>query len=236
MVRAPRFVTTQNAIIAELRDRISRGVLRPGDRVHQDGLAADLGVSIVPVREALKALEAEGQLAHIPNRGYFVTELDLAELREAYLIRRLLEDEAVRVAVPRLGAGDVAALVAATDAMAEASSHGALHALVAANRTFHFRIYETSGLPRLVTMIRQIWDATEPYRAHFYTVSGNRARAIAEHREIIAAVIARDAERTVRLLAEHRDTASSALATLLSGPSPLPDLPARADSRHPHPG
>jgi DNA-binding GntR family transcriptional regulator len=125
--------------------------------------------------------------------------------------------------------------------MAAASAAGNLHALVAANRAFHFTLYEASGLPRLVAMIRQVWDATEPYRAHYYSEGRFRERAIAEHREIIRAAGARNAKRVVRLLAEHRDHASTALAEILARPDRDSDaaatfFPAQAEPQHPRSG
>ena len=88
--------------MAELRLAIASGDLRPGEQVLQDALAERFGVSRVPLREALKILEGEGQVVYRPHRGYFVAELDLDDLREVYRIRDLLESEAVRVAVPQI--------------------------------------------------------------------------------------------------------------------------------------
>ena len=92
--------TAQEAVLAELRRAIVTGELAPGEQVLQDALAERFGVSRVPLREALKILEGEGQVTYRPHRGYFVAELDVDDLREVYRIRDLLESEAVRVAVP----------------------------------------------------------------------------------------------------------------------------------------
>src|ERR1700677_2823479 len=89
-----KFTSQEKAILA-LRDRIANGELRPDDHIRQEMLATELRLSVVPVREALKILEAEGQVVYRPRRGYFVTRLDLKELAEAYRIRELLENEAI---------------------------------------------------------------------------------------------------------------------------------------------
>ena len=89
--------TAQEAVLAELRRAIAAGELRPGEQVLQDALAERFGVSRVPLREALKILEGEGQVTYRPHRGYFVAELDLDDLREVYRIRDLLETEAIDV-------------------------------------------------------------------------------------------------------------------------------------------
>src|SRR5690349_18784039 len=97
-----RRVTAQQAALEHLRELIGSGRLKPDARIRQEQLAADLGTSVIPVREALKTLEAEGQVRYAPHRGYQVARLSLDELTETYLIRRLLEDEIVRIAAPLL--------------------------------------------------------------------------------------------------------------------------------------
>jgi DNA-binding GntR family transcriptional regulator len=85
--RSVRPPTTQEAVLAELRRMIARGEIRPGAQIVQDALADELGVSRVPLREALKMLEGEGLVTYRPHHGYFVTELSLADLLEVYRIR-----------------------------------------------------------------------------------------------------------------------------------------------------
>src|ERR671926_364153 len=96
--------TSQEAVLGEIRRAIMSRELQPGERVRQEQLAERLNVSRVPVREALKVLEAEGQVTYQAHRGYTVVELSLAELEEIYLARRLLETETTRRAVPRVDA------------------------------------------------------------------------------------------------------------------------------------
>ncbi len=91
--------TAQEAVLVELRKEIASGALRPGEQVLQEAIADRLGVSRVPLREALKILEGEGQVVYHPHRGYFVAELSVADLVEVYRIRDLLEAEAVEVGV-----------------------------------------------------------------------------------------------------------------------------------------
>ena len=85
-------ITAQEGVLRELRLQIASGKLKPGQQVIQDSLAASLGVSRVPLREALKVLEGEGQVTYHPHRGYFVADLSVADLVEVYRIRSILED------------------------------------------------------------------------------------------------------------------------------------------------
>src|SRR5674476_1570791 len=94
--------TAQEAVLAELRRLITAGLLRPGQQIVQDALAVQFGVSRVPLREALKILEGEGQVTYVAHRGYFVTELSLSDLIEAVSYTHLRAHETGRNLVCRL--------------------------------------------------------------------------------------------------------------------------------------
>lgn len=207
--------TAQEAVLAELRRAIGTGELAPGQQVLQDALAERYGVSRVPLREALKVLEAEGQVSYVPHRGYFVAELSLADLLEVYRLRELLEGEAVRVGVPRLTEEDLDRLAEAVAACEVSAADGDLGALTAANRRLHFDLLESCGMPRLVRLIRVLWDATDVYRSLYYGDETNRSVVEAEHRAVLAAARRRDAEATARLLHQHRVHAVERLRPVL---------------------
>src|SRR5271154_2765627 len=94
--------TAQQHAVASLRSMIVSGSLRPGQRVNQDQVAESVGLSVAPVREALRVLEQEGQVTYRPRRGYFVTELRVEDLAEIYELRQGLEERAARRALPTL--------------------------------------------------------------------------------------------------------------------------------------
>jgi DNA-binding GntR family transcriptional regulator len=198
--------TAQEAVLAELRTMISTGELRPGEPIRQVPVAQALGVSRVPVREALKVLQAEGHAAYSPHRGYVVRTLDPTELRECYRIRELLEAEAVRIAVPRLSTVDHL-----EQALSDVEGARDVRSIAAANRRFHFGLYESCGMPRLVELIRTLWDATDAYRSRYFADPANLHAINTEHRAVLEAVRDKDVERAVALLDEHR---SHALRTL----------------------
>ena len=207
--------TAQEAVLVALRHSIVTGELRPGEQVRQEALATRYGVSRVPLREALKILEGEGLVAYRPRRGYFVTELSLADLLEVYRIRELLETEAVRVALPRLTDADLAELADAVADCERAGREADVTAMTAHNRRLHFVIYRAAGMVRLERQIRILWDATDVYRSLYYASAADRAAVEVEHRAILAAVLAGDVELTTDLLDEHRGSAVSRLRDLL---------------------
>ncbi len=174
--------TAQEAVLDEVRRFIATGQLAPGQKIVQDALAVKLGVSRVPLREALKILEGEGQVSYVAHRGYFVTQLSLSDLLEVYRIREILEAEAVAVGVPKMTSEDLDRLEEAERDVQAASRIADVIAMTAANRRFHFAILEACALPRLIWLIRLLWDATEVYRSVYYNDAGNRAVVEGEHR------------------------------------------------------
>jgi DNA-binding GntR family transcriptional regulator len=207
--------TAQEAVLEALRRAIATGELPPGQQIRQEALAEAYGVSRVPLREALKILEGEGQVTYEPHRGYFVTELSVTDLIEVYRIRTLLESEAVRVGVPRLSEEDIER---AADAVADceaAAARGDLTAMTAANRRLHFGLVEAARMPRLARLVRVLWDATDAYRSVYYGDGANRDAVNAEHRAVLDAVRRRDVEEVVRLLDVHREHAVDHLRSIL---------------------
>jgi DNA-binding GntR family transcriptional regulator len=207
--------TAQEAVLAELRRFIATGLLRPGQQIVQDALAIQLGVSRVPLREALKILEGEGQVTYVAHRGYFVIELSLSDLLEVYRIREILEAEAITIAVPQMTAEDIDRLEEAERDVQAAADNADVVAMASANQRFHFALIEACALPRLVRLIRLLWDATEVYRSVYFSEEPNRELVTSEHRAVVTAVKAGDAASALSVLAEHREHAIAALRPVL---------------------
>ena len=117
-------LTAQQAAVTWLRQAIARGELAPGDRVGQDAVAAQIGVSLIPVREALRALESEGLVTYVARKGYAVTELDYADLEEIYHLRALLERDAVERGLPLATDDDIDELEEAAAICRDAAVEG----------------------------------------------------------------------------------------------------------------
>lgn len=200
--------TAQAAVLAEIRRLILDGQLRPGSPVRQDAIAASLGVSRVPVREALKILEGEGQITYRPHRGYFVNELTEKDVREIYRIRELLESEALRVGVPKLTAKDLRVMAECIERMEEGDGTGVLSEW---NSRFHLTMLRASGMPHLLKHIRLLRMATDAYRSLYYMSEHALETVGQEHREMFEAASARDAERVVALTQDHHEHTIEAL-------------------------
>ena len=213
-----RRATAQDAVLVALRSDILTGELGPGDQIVQELLAERYGVSRVPLREALKTLESEGQVVYHPHRGYFVAELSVADLLEVYRLRALLEAEAIRAAVPTFGDDDVDALADLAHEVDLAAGGGDVIAMTAANRRFHFAIFDAAGMPRLSRLLRQLWEATDAYRALYFQARPNRDRVAGEHAAMVQALRDRDAEALVALHDRHRDNSVDAVRAILEAP------------------
>ena len=218
--------TTQEFALDQLRRLIVAGEIAPGRPIRQDAIAQQLGVSRVPLREALKTLEAEGQVVYRPHRGYAVAELALADLEEVYRLRDLLEGEAARTACAQYSADELERLEDLRREVDESAEQDDLVGMIAANRRFHFALLEPCGMPRLLRMVRTLWDSTDAYRAVYYNEEDNRDRVRREHERIARAAADRDAEQLVSLLDQHRRHAVEALRATIGPDGAAPPGPA----------
>lgn len=207
--------TTQHALDA-LRRAIVAGELRPGSRIGQDEFAGQLGVSIAPVREALRILEQEGQVTYLPRRGYFVTALEIADLEEIYALRATLEARAARHAIASLDELGLERITLAATDFVNAVDTADVAAELEANRRFHLTILDSPDHPHTMRLIRQLWDSTEAYRALYYNLAEERRSSVTAHDRILAALRERDAERLVSELDAHRERALVILRQVLA--------------------
>jgi DNA-binding GntR family transcriptional regulator len=222
--------TAQQHAVDSLRWLIVSGELRPGQRVNQEDVAEEVGLSVAPVREALRVLEQEGQVTYLPRRGYFVTELRIDDLEEIYALRQLMEERAARRALPTLDDDALARIAGAADDCVAAARAGDVATELAANRAFHFAILEAPTQPHALRVIRLLWDSTEAYRAMYYNLPDERQQSIDAHERILAAIRGRDADRLVAELDAHRTRALEVLRGVL-GPATRPEAIAGGDAR-----
>ena len=211
--------TTPQHALDGLRRAIVTGTLRPGQQVRQEEIAGQLGVSVAPVREALRTLEQEGQVTYLPRRGYFVTALEIKDLEEIDGLRSVLEARAACRAVETLDEDALERIVRAARECVDAVDTGDVAGELAANRRFHFAILESPDQPHTMRLIRLLWNSTEAYRALYYNSPAERRNSIEAHDRIIGAVRERDGERLVAELDAHRERALTVLRDILAPPS-----------------
>jgi DNA-binding GntR family transcriptional regulator len=213
--------TADGIAAAELREAIVRGDLEPGARIPQEATAKQLGISLIPLREALKTLASEGIVTYHPQRGYFVTELLADTVGDIYAVRDLLEAEAERIAIPNLTATDLDALrFHARDQLRAVEERDPVE-MIATNRRFHFVIFNRCENPWLLRFVMQLWDTLDPYRVLTYRRVlgdyGDREVAleiIAEHDRIIEALEGGRPGAALKLLELHRGRSETFISVL----------------------
>ena len=207
------------AALERLREAIILGELTPGAPLRLEDLAQRLGMSISPIREAVRQLEALGLAEHVPHHGAKVMGLDVEEVRELFSIRLALETMAVRRAAELFddaAEGRARAHLAALD---EARHRGDVRAAVRAHTAFHFTLYEASGSSWLVRLIRPAWDSCERYRPVLLGAGAIQDRHTELDAELLAAAAARDAGRAADALRAHLELATDIFSVELEGRS-----------------
>jgi DNA-binding GntR family transcriptional regulator len=189
-------------IAAHLRESILRGELRPGDRIRQEDVAERLGASRLPVREALRILEAEGLTEHETHKGARVPRLSQHEVEMTYRMRERLEPLALVQSIEHLGEDD---LEAARETQGRIEDNDDLDRFLELDREFHMLTYTGCTLDPLMSMVTRLWNSTQHYRRAFVALSGPGRMWVvnAEHRLILDAVERRDPVDAERYLGGH---------------------------------
>lgn len=183
-----------------LRQAILDGEYAAGAQLRQDEVAARFGISRIPVREALRQLEAEGLVTLIANKGAVVTTLSLEEVLELLDIRVALECRALKLAIPSLAIEDFEHLQEILDFYEiEAEPQGWSEL----NKSFHFGLYDACRRPRLLSMIETTWGQIGRYSRTRVSKAAGKDRPMQEHRDLMAACLAGDDVRAVELLEQH---------------------------------
>ncbi|HWE08009.1 MAG TPA: GntR family transcriptional regulator, partial [Solirubrobacteraceae bacterium] len=211
----PGHRTLAEKAFATLHTAIITGQLRPGARLPIEELADLLEMSPMPIREAVRRLDAAGLVENIPHRGARVTELSIRDLAEVYEVRLELEVLAIGRAAERFSAAHATearrclnALAALADEVSAAASE--------AHTRFHFALYGAADSAWLLRLISPVWETSERYCLQAPEVR-RLARRAAEHEEILAACEAHAPHRAAAALYDHLAVTANSLATAMGG-------------------
>jgi DNA-binding GntR family transcriptional regulator len=193
---------TSSRIAAYLRELILRDELKPGDRIRQEEIAERLGASRLPVREALRMLEAEGLTEHHQNKGARVPRLSMHEVDVIYRMRERLEPVALAESLPHLGDADLAGL---EDLQQQIEANEDLDRFLELDRAFHLGTYAGCRIDPLNAIVARLWNSTQHYRRAYVALGGRDRMWVvnSEHRLLLDAVGRRDAPDAERFLEGH---------------------------------
>lgn len=197
-VRRP-LAAVRERVREQLRERIATGVLRPGDRLVERDLAEDLGVSRVPVREAIRSLEADGFVVVQSPRRVVVRQLSRVDIEELFDVREALEVLATGLACQRVDPPALRRLKSAVTEAARALAAGNIAQTAEANLRFHQEIVTLAGNGLLLSMLHQLEDRLR----WLFRQNEDWDRLLQEHRRLYEAIASGDPELARACAAEH---------------------------------
>lgn len=214
--------TRVDHVYSHLREGIIRGQFPSGAPLRAGAIASSLGVSVIPVREAIRLLEAEGLVTIEPNRGAKVRDMSAEDQEDIYLTRLALEADALRRSVPHLTRSDFAAAEHALHQMTSAYERRDIAEAIDWHRKFHTGLYARCGSKRLPQLIdslfsasdRYLWASSEAYR-------GDNSGP--EHEPILTAARSGNADAAVEALRLHHEASMRRIRQTVAGGTQQPD-------------
>lgn len=208
-----RHQTLEGLAYEHIRRAIVEGHLAPGERIVAQTVAAEAGISRIPVMQALRRLESEGFVRINPHRDVVVAALSPEEFRERFLLMATLEALCIRESEGKFSPALLRRLRRLGRDIRTARAHGDTARAVAADGEFHRLLWEVSGLRQTVQILRNVWDRGEYYRYIMHARRGGfAAESLAEHDEILEALEAGQLARAASAVETHRLRAMGRLA------------------------
>ena len=229
---APLSAPVASQRIAEvMAGRILAGQLPPGARIKQDRLAEEFDASRIPVREALRILESRGLVTLRANAGAWVSEMDLHDLDVSYRIREQIEPMLLVESMSAVTEADVRHMVELEE---EIEANSDVERFLVLDRQLHWAAYAHHHSPQLAAIIERLWDTTQHYRRAFTRLAVRQRSWVifSEHRLLIEALSARDADTAAAVLAMHISRTRLELSThpeLFVGATPPDSERGRSD-------
>lgn len=196
-----RLGTAQDEAYRHIQAAIRLGRYRPGERLLPEGIATEIGTSRMPVREALRRLAAEGLVTIRPNRGVTVSALNVADMREVFEMRAVLEGLAIRLALPNMTPATIRQLEDMLDRIDDRSE--IQPDWTTAHRQFHETLCARSASPRLMRQLASLHALMEPHMRLWVMHKDRPQSARADHQDLIDAMRGGDAQACEAVMRAH---------------------------------
>ena len=210
------FGHVQETVVDRIRDLIVSGQLKPGDRLRQDELATTFGVSTMPIREALRQLQAEGLVTFQPRRGAAVASLSVSDYEEIYRIREALEILACGWAAEDFDRIPIDDLRTILEEIEKAEAHPEdVYPRLQLVREFFFTVFEASEKEHVLRMLSSLWDLSQQYRRYFSSIPEIVPQRLGNYRRVLRACEAKDPDELVEAIRTIHDLGRSTRVELV---------------------
>ena len=203
------YLPLRDVVFNTLREAILKGELKPGERLMELQLAAKLGVSRTPIREAIRMLEQEGLAVTIPRKGAEVARMTEKDMEDVLEIREALDELAAKIACTRMTEDQLKQLETIKETFVESTRSHDVKRIAEADVSFHDVIYEATGNPKLVSMLNNLREQIYRYRVEYLKEEKNYPTLIGEHEAIVEALYARNQDEVVRAMHTHIENQAS---------------------------
>lgn len=197
------YLPLRDVVFNTLREAILRGDLVPGERLMELQLAAKLGVSRTPIREAIRMLEQEGLAITIPRKGAIVAGMTEKDMQDVLEIREALEELSVQVACDKITAEEIAKLHRNMKNFEQSLKSGDLKQMAQADVEFHDVIYQATDNPKLINMLNNLREQMYRYRVEYLKNPQNHEQLLLEHEAIYKGIVKKDKHAVTNMIRKH---------------------------------
>lgn len=197
------FLPLRDVVFNTLREAILKGDLKPGERLMELQLAAQLGVSRTPIREAIRMLEQEGLAVTVPRKGAEVAKMTLKGMEDVLEIREALDILACQLACVRITEEQLVLLAEKKRSFEDSLKTGNVKAIAEADVNFHDVIYDATGNPKLVNMLNNLREQIYRYRVEYLKKEENYPILIKEHNDIYQSLVKRNQDEATESIRVH---------------------------------
>ena len=197
------YLPLRDVVFNTLREAILKGELKPGERLMELQLAAKLGVSRTPIREAIRMLEQEGLAVTIPRKGAEVAKMTEKDMEDVLQIREALDELAAKIACEQISEEQLEELVATMHEFEESTKTDNVKKIAEADVKFHDIIYQSTGNTKLVNMLNNLREQMYRYRVEYLKDENNYPTLMKEHKDIVEGLVRKNKMQVTATMHQH---------------------------------
>ena len=197
------YLPLRDVVFHTLREAILKGDLKPGERLMELQLAAKLGVSRTPIREAIRMLEQEGLAVTIPRKGAEVAKMTEKDMEDVLQVREALDELAATIACEQMTQEELTELMRAMHEFEESTKTGDVKRIAESDVKFHDIIYHATRNPKLVSMLNNLREQMYRYRVEYLKDEKNYPKLLKEHQEIAEGLATKNKEKVTAMMHQH---------------------------------